>query len=364
MRLPHPLSRLYETFVARPAPVAASPLRTVSLALQGGGSHGAYTWGVLERLLEESDWLKFEGISGTSAGALNAAFFVQGYDAGGADGAKRSLERFWHGVSKMPSFGLPRRSASDKLMGNWNLDSSPGAAVMHAWQKLFSPYDVNPLNINPLRDMLSKLLDMEAIRHADPLKLFVCATNVETGRPRIFQRQEMTLDMLMASICLPHTFQAVTIGSTPYWDGGYVGNPAIFPLINKCETSDIIIVPVNPLTRPGTPVTRNDIINRLNEISFNVSLMAEMRTIALAQMMAGEEGLKGSEAERLRGLRIHVIGAEEDMRAFGAASKFNVQLDFLKHLNSIGYNAADRWLRQNRDAIGKRSSADIRRMFL
>jgi NTE family protein len=342
----------------------ASPAsKTINLALQGGGSHGAFTWGVLDRLLEDED-LAIEGISGTSAGALNGAALLQGHCTGGNKGARAALDAFWQGIGNIVACAMPQRTLLDQMLGNWNLDASPFGMMIDAWQRMFSPYQTNPFNFNPLRDLLAKMLDIEAIRAAKAIKLFVCATNVETGQARIFKREELTLDMLMASACLPFTFQAVAIDKVPYWDGGYVGNPPIFPLIYECESPDVVLVQINPLKRPGTPDTPAEIVDRLNEISFNAALIGEMRAIAFVQRLVDEDHLKGAEAARLKRMNMHMIGAEEVMRKLGAASKLNAGMDFLQHLKGIGRTAADQWLKQNRDTIGQGSSIDIRKTFL
>jgi NTE family protein len=250
------------------------------------------------------------------------------------------------------------------MLGNWNLDLSPWAAVTDMMQRMFSPYQTNPLNLNPLRDLIQSLFDMDAIRACDSIKFFVSATDVETGRVRVFQRKEMSIDALLASACLPFTFHAVTIDGVPYWDGGYVGNPSIFPLIYNCQSPDVAIVQLNPLKRPGTPETPADIINRLNEITFNASLISEMRAIAFVERLIEEDHLKSAEAARLKRMNMHVIGAEEEMRALGSVSKSNTQMDFLLKLKDMGSRAADGWLKANRDAIGVHSSVDIHKMFL
>jgi NTE family protein len=338
--------------------------KIINLALQGGGSHGAFTWGVLDRLLEEDDRLKIEGISGTSAGAMNAMALLQGYDTGGAAGGRKSLQDFWTAVGGMGKWSMTQRSPLDQMMGNWNLDASPGAMMMDAWQRMFSPYQTNPFNFNPLRDLLTKMLDIELIRNADAFKIFVCATNVETGRSRIFERKDISIDAILASSCLPLAFQAVTIDGVPYWDGGYVGNPSIFPLIYGCDSPDVVLVQINPLMRRGTPDTPTEIVNRLNEISFNASLIGEMRAIAFVQHLVEEDHLKNEEAGRLKKMNMHVIAAEKEMSAFGAASKSNASMEFLLHLKELGRRTTEIWLKENWDAIGTESSVDIHKMFL
>jgi NTE family protein len=343
---------------------AGAGRKTINLALQGGGSHGAFTWGVLDRLLEE-ERLDIEGISGTSAGALNAAIMAQGLvNRGGRQGAKDELDMFWRRVSDLARFSPVHRSAVDHVLGNWNIDGSPGAVWLDLVERVFSPYQLNPMNLNPLRDLLVDHLDVAAIQACDRLKIFVCATNVETGHARVFQRHEVTLDALLASACLPFTFQAVEIDGVPYWDGGYMGNPVIFPLIYFCDSRDVAIVQINPLVRKGTPRTANEIVNRVSEISFNSSLIAEMRAIAFVQRLIEGKSLKGKAVARLKHMRIHMIGNEEKMRALGVASKMNADLDFLLHLKELGRTTAEDWLRANWAAIGERSSLDIRATFL
>ena len=253
-----------------------SPLRPredpilVDLALQGGGAHGAFTWGVLDRLLEEP-WLKIEGISGTSAGAMNAAVLAQGLASGGVDGAKTALAQFWRRVSDAALISPFRRSPLDMLLGRWTLDTSPMFLTLDLMARIFSPYDLNPHGANPLREILARSIDFKHLAEA-PVKLFVTATNVHSGQGRVFRNAELTPEVLLASACLPTLFQAVEIDGEAYWDGGYAGNPTITPLIRECQSSDTILVQVNPVERPGTPRTARDIVNRLNEVSFNATL--------------------------------------------------------------------------------------------
>lgn len=344
--------------------MTSSTVKTINLALQGGGSHGAFTWGVLDYLLEHDDQLKIEGISGTSAGAMNAAALLQGYDVGGAKEARKSLDFFWNEIGKLASFGVPQRSPWDYLMGNWNIDTSPSAMMADAWQRMFSPYQTNPFNLNPMRDMLTKMLDVETIRNSETIKIFLCATNVETGRPRVFERKEFSLDVVMASSCLPMAFQAVEIDGVPYWDGGYTGNPSLYPLIYNCESPDIVLVQINPLIRKGIPKTPTEIVNRLNEISFNSALMAEIRAIAFVEKLIEQDHLKSEEAARLKKINAHMIGCEKTMSEFGAASKMNASPDFLKKLKELGRLTAEQWLKENWDNIGQKSTIDIRKTFL
>ena len=337
--------------------------KTVNLALQGGGSHGAFTWGVLDRLLDE-ERLDIEGISGTSAGAMNAAVFAQGFAKAGRAGAKAELDRFWGKVSELARFSPVHRSAFDHVLGNWNIDGSPGSLWLDLLERVFSPYQLNPMNLNPLRDLLTDHLDVTAIEACHPLKIFVCATNVETGHARVFMRHDVTIDALLASACLPFSFQAVEIDGVPYWDGGYMGNPVIYPLIYYCDSRDVAVVQINPLVRKGTPRSGTEIVNRVSEISFNSSLIAEMRAIAFVQRLIEGDHLKGKAVARLKRIHIHMIGNEEKMRALGVASKMNADIDFLLYLKGLGRATAEDWLTANWPHIGNRSSVDIRATFL
>ncbi|MEZ0219487.1 MAG: patatin-like phospholipase family protein, partial [Tardiphaga sp.] len=235
----------------------------VDLALQGGGSHGAFTWGVLDRLLEEP-WLQIAGISGTSAGAMNAAVLADGWTAGGADGAREALDEYWRRVSRAAAFSPFQRSPLDRLMGRWSLDTSPAYLFADLMSRVLSPYDLNPLGYNPLREILAESIDFERLAGA-PIKLFVTATRVRTGRGRIFRNAEITADVLLASACLPTMFRAIEIEGEAYWDGGYAGNPTITPLVRETDAQDTIVVQINPTERLEEPRTAADILNRLNE---------------------------------------------------------------------------------------------------
>ena len=333
--------------------------KVIELALQGGGAHGAYTWGVLDRLLED-DRIIIEGICGTSAGAMNAVVVADGLDTGGKEGARQALERFWSGVSKAGTFSPFKRTWLDRLLGRWTLDYSPGYIFFDTLSRLASPYQLNPFNINPLRDLISSLVDFEHVRHAEGIKLFVVATNVRTGKQKIFRRREMTVDMVLASACLPFVYQAVEINGEAYWDGGYMGNPALFPLVDDCQSRDIVIVQVNPLYREEIPRTAPDIFNRINEITFNASLIKEVRSIAILKELIDAANL---ENQRFRDVLFHRINTDE-LKALGVSSKLNTEWAFLKHLHDIGYRTASHWLDENFDDLGKRSTLDIEAVYL
>jgi NTE family protein len=342
---------------------AGSRPHRVTLALQGGGAHGAFTWGVLDRLLED-ERVVIEAVSGTSAGAMNAAALVAGYAQEGREGARRALDRFWTTTSEYAIFSPFQRPLIDQLLGRWNLDSSPGYFWTRLLNLLYSPYQTNPLNYQPLRKILAAQIDIEAVRACRAIRVFVTATNVRTGRPRVFDQNDLSLDALLASACLPRIYQAVEIDGDPYWDGGYMGNPAIWPLIYRCQTEDVVLVQLNPLIREGVPRTALEIDNRMNEIAFNSSLMYEMRAIAFVQRLLEDGGMTGSFAAHYKNMRVHMIGDEEGLAALGVTSKFNAERSFLEHLKADGRACAERWLETTIDNLGVRSSVDIQKTFL
>jgi NTE family protein len=325
----------------------------VDFALQGGGAHGAFTWGVLDRLLEER-WLQIDGISGTSAGAMNAAVLIHGYADGDAEGARAALENFWRRVSQAALFSPIQRSPIDVLLGRWTLDSSPFFIALDMMSRVFSPYDLNPKGSNPLRDILIEIIDLERVAKS-PIKLFVTATNVATGRGRVFRNSDVTIDSLLASACLPTMFQAIEIDGEAYWDGGYSGNPTITPLIRECKSRDTILVQINPVERQGAPRLASDILNRLNEVSFNSVLLKELRMIALLRQIANPGHAEG---EQWAGMRIHRI-ATDMMTKLNASSKLIAEWDFLCMLRDEGRRSAQSFLDHHADDIGRRSSLDL-----
>jgi NTE family protein len=331
--------------------------RLVDLALQGGGSHGAFTWGVLDRLLEEP-WLRIDGISGTSAGAMNAVVLVDGYAAGGPEGARTALEQFWRRVAHSARFSPIRRSPMDILLGRWTLDNSPFFVAFDMAARLFSPYDLNPRGANPLREILAECVDFERVAKS-PIRLFVTATNVRTGRGRVFRNPEITPDVLLASACLPTLFQAIDIDGEAYWDGGYSGNPTITPLVRECNSKDTLLVAVNPVERQGTPRSAREILDRLNEVSFNATLLKELRMIALLRQVADAGSGEGA---LWAGMRIHLI-ASTALDRLGASSKFNAEWDFLAMLRDEGRLAAETFLKTRGSEVGKRSTLDLDRLL-
>lgn len=325
----------------------------VDLALQGGGAHGAFTWGVLDRLLEEP-WLRVDGISGTSAGAMNAVVLVDGLAKGGADRARAALETFWRKVSEAARLSPFQRTPLDVLVGRWTLDYSPAFVAMDLMSRVFSPYELNPGGGNPLRDILAETVDFDRVARA-PVKLFVTATNVRTGRGRVFRNAAITPDVLLASACLPTMFQALEIDGDSYWDGGYSGNPTITPLVRECTSKDTIIVQINPVERPGTPRTARDILNRLNEVSFNSVLLKELRMIALLRKVANPGD---SEGALWAGMRVHRVTSDV-LVELGYSSKLNAEWDFLRMLRDEGRSSAESFLGDHGRDLGHRSSFDL-----
>ena len=330
-------------------------VKHISLALQGGGSHGAFTWGVMHRLISDPR-LYIDGISGTSAGAMNGVVFAAGFIAGGRQGAIDALGEFWDRIadlSRLPrSFirGLPG------LTDGWRVDNDPSFMLMDFMSRIWAPTQLNPLNLNPLRDVLEDLIDFEGLRQRTDVKLFVTASNVRTCKSRVFRTPELTAETLLASACMPLMFKAIEIDGEAYWDGGYLGNPAIHPLINECASSDVVIVQINPMNRPDVPVTARDILNRINEMTFNASLVREMFGIATVSRLIESGKL---DDERYSTVRFHQIGAESELAQYGALSKINTERPFLQHLHDLGYLTAERWIDANFARLGWESTIDV-----
>jgi NTE family protein len=339
--------------MSRETDVTTRPQVLIDLALQGGGSHGAFTWGVLDRLMEEP-WLRIEAISGTSAGAMNAAVLADGWTQDGAPGARAALDSYWRQVARGAAFSPLQRSPLDRLLGRWSLDSSPSYLALDLMTRVFSPYDLNPLGLNPLRAILAETIDFDRLARS-PIKLFITATSVRTGRGRIFRNAEISADVLMASACLPTMFQAIEIDGEHYWDGGFAGNPTITPLVRESDAHDTILVQINPRERTDIPRTATDVLDRLNEISFNSPLMKELRMIALLRQVASPGHGEGS---RWAGMRTHRIWTDK-LAAFGASSKLNAEWEFLVMLKEEGRRSTDRFLAAHADDLGKQSTTDL-----
>jgi len=334
--------------------------KRLNLALQGGGAHGAFTWGVLDRLLED-ERVGFEAVSATSAGAMNAVVLAYGLTDGGRQGAQRALANFWRRISHAGAFSPLQPTLLDRWANNRSLENSPAFFWFDMISRLLSPYQFNPLNWNPLRQVVEQSVDFDAVKRADcRLKVFLSATNVETGKVKVFGNDEVTLDAVMASACLPFLFQAVEIEGQHYWDGGYMGNPAIFPLIYESSAADVLIVHINPLRRPGVPRTASEILNRINEISFNSSLLRELRAIDFVSRLMRRDP---DNHLGLKEMKMHAIADDEAMAGLGVASKLNADWDFLTYLRDRGRTAAESWLAQHYDALGERSSVDLQSAY-
>jgi NTE family protein len=336
----------------------SSNAKPVSLALQGGGAHGAFTWGVLDAILEDGR-LEPKAITATSAGAMNAAAYAEGLKQGGPDGAREALERFWRAVSRSGAAFRPGFSAGP-LGQAWRR----AVPFLDALTRVTSPYDVNPFNIDPLRDVLEAQIDLEAVHACGDVKLFIAATCVATGKARIFKGEDVTLEALLASAALPFIRHAVEIEGRAYWDGGFTGNPALWPLFYADAPADLVIVHINPLVREGTPKSSEDIMDRVNEVTFNAALLAELRAVAFVKKLIGKDLLKDPQKARLRDILVHSIRADDALRPYPASTKYDTSWRFLVALRDAGREAAKDWLDAHADAVGKRSTVDLETDYL
>lgn len=333
-------------------------VKKVNLALQGGGAHGAFTWGLLDKFLE-SDLFSIEGISATSAGSMNAAAFTSGWLQGGKEGARQALYDFWHGMSDYGKlFGVTAKSPMDLFLEPY-LNMPLNFKIFSMITGMYSPYEFNPSNFHPIGEVLKKTIDIKKVAENKIIKLFICATNVRTGKIRIFNNAELSIDVLLASACLPQLFQSIEIDGEFYWDGGYLGNPAIFPLIYNTKSSDVIIFHAVPIERPAPPKTIQDIEARLREISFNSSLMREMRAISFVSRMISDGWIKKEHEKELRKIFIHCIRADESLSQFPLMTVFSPDWDFLLTLRDLGRKEAEIWIEKNYDFIGKKTSIDF-----
>jgi NTE family protein len=333
--------------------------KKINLALQGGGAHGAYTWGVLDALLEDGR-IAFDAVSGASAGAMNAVALAEGLIDGGSDGARQKLHDFWLSVSEEGALTPIQRKLFDAFFGAFSFGASPAYYWYDALTHFASPYEFNPLDINPLREHLVKAVDFEKIRAKSPVKLMIAATNVFTGKGAIFRRHELRAEHVMASACLPRLFQAVEIDGTPYWDGGYGGNPPLWPLFYETGTEDAIIVQINPIERREIPRTARDIANRSDEITFNSALLAELRAVNFVNRLIDKGKLQHGEYKRAL---LHRIGGDGKLEAFGATTKFDTSWPFLARLRDLGRESAKDWLSRHFEDIGHRGTLDLPAMI-
>jgi NTE family protein len=336
-----------------------APPKKINLALQGGGAHGAFTWGVLDGLLED-ERIDIEGISGTSAGAMNAVMLADGLARGGNEGARTRLAEFWRAASRDGNLSDLQRGVMDRLFAFTPYDGSPVQAWFNVLAQYMSPYDVNPLNINPLRDVIERFVDFKAVRACPDISLFISATNVHTGRLRVFPQEKVTADVIMASACLPFLFRAVEIDGVPYWDGGYMGNPALFPFFRATQTEDVLVVQINPVERNATPTTQTGIMNRINEITFNSSLLAEFRAIDFVTRMINQGRLPhGTGPGEYRRINVHRIALDGTFNMLTAESKLKSDFDFFQMLMQGGRTAAQNFLTEHFDDIGVKSTVDL-----
>jgi len=338
----------------------ASGIKPINLALQGGGAHGAFAWGVLDTLLAD-ERVAFEAVSATSAGAMNAVVLADALTEGGREHARERLAAFWRAIADAGKTWSPVRPVTDAFGRALPVEQSPFYWMFETMIRVFSPYQLNPLNFNPLRTVLEKHVDFERLRATEGLNVHLCATNVETGKPRIFNRDELTVDAVLASACLPFLFQTIEIEGQRYWDGGYIGNPAIFPLIYGSKSCDVVIVHINPIVRRGVPKTAPEILNRINEISFNSSLMREMRAIAFVTKLIDSGTV---DEARMKRMLVHSIRADEVMTSHSVASKLSPDWEFLCKLKGSGEATAAHWLRDHFADVGHRSTVDLQEEFL
>jgi len=344
--------------------------KKLNLALQGGGAHGAFGWGILDYLLEDGR-LDFEGLTATSAGAVNATIMAQGLSRSDYDQTRQDLHDFWEDIAQAGLLYTPVKQdpfemakAFNPFLKDWSLNEATAFNMFSNWSRTLSPYQFNPLNINPLRDVLEKRLDFETIHQCDCIQLFISTTNVRTGNAALFHNKDITMDVLLASTTLPFLFQAVEINGDPHWDGGYMGNPSLWPLFYKTACRDILILHINPIIRDETPTEPHEIENRLNEITFNASLLKELRAIDFVQKLITQDMLKDEYKDQYKSINLHAIRADEALSNLSVASKFDTDWTFLKDLRDLGRQQAALWIKTNYKHIGKKSSVDIKRDYL
>ena len=333
--------------------------KKINLALQGGGAHGAFTWGVLDELLND-ERIEIEGMSGTSAGAVNAIMVADGLARGGREEARKRLADFWRAASRDGDMSKLNRAISERLFSLIPIAVTPFQPWFDAMSRMLSPYDLNPLNINPLNDLIVRFVDFDAVRNSG-MPLFIAATNVHTGRLRVFPREKINAEAVMASAALPFVFRAVEIEGEPYWDGGYTSNPPICPFFRTTETEDVLVVQINPVVRVGEPHSAQEIMNRVNEITFNASLIAEYRAIEFVRRLIDEGALKrGMGPGEYRRINVHRVDLGFIGRKLSASSRLNTDFDFFEMLHRAGQRAGRRFLDQHFDDIGVRSTIDLR----
>ena len=337
--------------------------KPVSLALQGGGSHGAFTWGVLDRLLED-ERIDIQGISGASAGSMNAVALAHGFTVGGREGARQALKDFWDSIASKTPYASVHETPPTLIAEGADMGPSPPVKALVSLARFFSPYQLNPLDINPLREILARQIDFERLRAEGRIRLFIAATEVRTGRLRLFRNDELTLDALLASACLPTLHRPIEIDGEAYWDGGLSANPPLFPLLHQCNARDLMVVLLHPSRRPEVPTTADEIWQRLTEISFTSAFFTELNGLVLAKQEADRARFAfGTLERRLRALNLHVIENDELMTQLSVHSKMNIQPAFIDALREHGRSRADGWLKRKFPFIGARSSVRLGRFL-
>lgn len=344
-------------------PSHAKSEKTINLALQGGGAHGAFAWGALDALLEDGR-LEIESVCAASAGAMNACVYAYGKVLGGKEGAREKLHDFWWQVHRAGQLSNPIRQMPWEQMFTKSMDQSLFYNMFDGLFRTFSPYQLNPFNFNPLRDVLEQTVDFEELRHSNNTKMYISATHVQSGKLRVFNTPEISLDVIMASACLPFMFKAVEIDGEDYWDGGYMGNPPLYPLFYDTDSDDILVVHINPLERPETPKSAPDIMNRINEISFNSSLIKDMRAIAFVKKLLEHDMLKEEYRDSFKDVLLHSLRAEKSMSDLSVASKFSSDWGFLTKLRDEGRENMFQWLDKNYAKVGVASTVDLNGEFL
>jgi NTE family protein len=338
------------------APMAGEKI--VNLAMQGSGSHGAFIWGVLDRILEDGR-LAFDGVTATSAGAVNAVVLADGLARGGRDGARQQLRSFWETMSKAAAKSVIAPSPIDQLNPTFGLEHTPAYLWNEMITRVMSPYELNPSDANPLRDLFNATIDFERVRRQKTVKVFLCATNVRTSKVKVFAREELTAEHVLASGCMPIKMRAPEIDGEHYWDGGFMGNPAIFPVIYNCDAPDVVMVHLTPFERTENPTTSPAIIARMQEIIFNSSLMREMRAIAFVTKLIDEGKMAGGKR-----MYMHLIDAEDVIRPLSGSSPANGTWKFLSYLFDIGRERANQWLSAHYGQLGKETTVDMQEKYL
>lgn len=339
-----------------------STKKKMTFALQGGGAHGAFTWGVLDRMLEEES-LEVDGLSGTSAGGMNAVAVAQGVAQGGNQGGREMLDLFWKKISDLGKSSSLTPGLKDRLQGRWTMSSSAGFNAFEFMSRIFSPYEMNPFDDNPLRDVVKEVFDFDLVNKNKGPKVFLCATHVNSGKLKVFKSGELKAESMLASACLPFLHRAVEVDGDMYWDGGFIGNPVFFPLIEECEAADLMLIQINPVNRPHLPTKAREIMDRLNEITSNASMLRELRAITFITNLI-DTGVIDKEKSGMKRMNMHNIKAEKEFQELGFSSKLNSEWEFLIHLKEVGRKYAENWMKQNYDKVGKESTTDLEKDFM